>query len=377
MNAQGLRDLGRAALLPLLSIFTALLAGGIIIWLSGPRLSGDWLGVKFVLDGYGGLFQGALGTPKAISGTLVRATPLIFAGLAVALAFRCGLFNIGVEGQLALGALLAAWVGVNLAGLPALLLLPLTLLAGALGGFVWGMLPGILKARTGAHEVITTIMLNYIAAQLGGYLLTGPWRDPSPNNVTAQTSRIAEAARLPLLPAWPLPNLHWGVVLAFLAALAMWYFLWKTTWGFEIRTVGANSSAAKYAGINVTRNIVLAMALSGLLAGMGGAVQVAGVNYRATLGFNVGYGFDGIAIALLGRTTPLGTVLAALLFGALRNGATLMQFRTQISADIISVIQALILIFVAAEQIIRWLYRVPKQRDEAGQAALSKGWGKS
>jgi ABC-type uncharacterized transport system permease subunit len=373
MNAQMFRRLGRAILLPFLSIFTALLVGGVIIWLSGPKLNGDWFGVKFVLDGYAGLFLGAFGTQKAIVGTLVRATPLIFAGLAVALAFRCGLFNIGVEGQLALGALFAAWVGVNLTGLPAILHLPLTLLAGALGGFLWGMIPGALKARTGAHEVITTIMLNYIAAQLAGYLLTGPWRDPNPTNVTAQTSKIAEAARLPML----LPGLHWGVVLAFLAAVAVWYFLWKTTWGFEIRTVGANASAAKYAGINVARNIILAMALSGMLAGLGGAVQVSGVNYRSTLGFNIGYGFDGIAIALLGRTTPLGVVLAALLFGGLRNGATVMQFRTQISADIISVIQALILIFVAAEQIIRWLYRVPKQRDEVGQAALSKGWGKS
>jgi len=373
MNAQMFRRLGRAVLLPFLSIFTALLVGGVIIWLSGPKLNGDWFGVKFVLDGYAGLFLGAFGTQKAIIGTLVRATPLIFAGLAVALAFRCGLFNIGVEGQLALGALFAAWVGVNLTGLPAILHLPLTLLAGALGGFLWGMIPGALKARTGAHEVITTIMLNYIAAQIAGYLLTGPWRDPNPTNVTAQTSKIADAARLPML----LPGLHWGVVLAFLAAVAVWYFLWKTTWGFEIRTVGANASAAKYAGINVARNIILAMALSGMLAGLGGAVQVSGVNYRSTLGFNIGYGFDGIAIALLGRTTPLGVVLAALLFGGLRNGATLMQFRTQISADIISVIQALILIFVAAEQIIRWLYHVAKQRDEVGQAALSKGWGKS
>jgi simple sugar transport system permease protein len=373
MNAQRLRSLGRGALLPFLSIFTALVAGGIIIWLSGPRLAGDWLGLKFVLDGYAGLFQGALGNQKAIIGTLVRATPLIFAGLAVALAFRCGLFNIGVEGQLALGALVAAWIGVNLTGLPAIIHLPLTLLGGMLGGFLWGVIPGILKARTGAHEVITTIMLNYIAAQLTGYLLSGPWRDPNPTNVTAQTSRIAEAARLPAITA----NLHWGVVLAFLAALAVWYFLWKTTWGFEIRTVGANAAAAKYAGINVTRNIVLALALSGMLAGLGGAVQVAGVNYRNTLGFNVGYGFDGIAIALLGRNTPLGTVLAALLFGALRNGATVMQFRTQISADIISVIQALILVFVAAEQIIRWLYRVRVTPDSTAQATLSKGWGKS
>ncbi|HEU5102043.1 MAG TPA: ABC transporter permease, partial [Roseiflexaceae bacterium] len=210
-------------------------------------------------------------------------------------------------------------------------------------------------------------------AQLAGYLLNGPWKDPNPNNVTAQTPRIAEAARLPAL----LPGLHWGVVLAFVAAFAVWYFLWKTTWGFEIRTVGSNSSAAKYAGINVSRNVVLAMALSGMLAGLAGAVQVAGVNYRSTLGFNVGYGFDSIAIALLGRNTPLGVVLSALLFGGLRNGATVMQFRTQISADIISVIQALILIFVAAEQIIRWLYRIRVPRDAGERATLSKGWGKS
>ena len=373
MDRQTLRRLGPTVLLPLLSVFTALVVGGVIIWLAGPRFQGEWFGLEFVLDGYAGLFQGAFGSQKAIIGTLVRATPLIFAGLAVALAFRCGLFNIGVEGQLGIGVLAAAWAGVSLAGLPAVILVPLTLLAGAIGGFLWGIIPGYLKARTGAHEVITTIMLNYIAAQIAGFLLTGPFRDPSPTNVTAQTPKIGEGARLPFL----LPGLHWGVVLAFLAAVAVWYFLWKTTWGFEIRTVGANSSAAKYAGINVPRNVVLALGLSGLLAGLAGAVQVAGVNYRGILGFNVGYGFDGIAIALLGRTTPLGTVLAALLFGSLRNGATVMQFRTQISADIISVIQALILIFVAAEQIIRWIYRIPKARDEVGQAALSKGWGKS
>jgi len=373
MNAQGLLRPVRAALLPLLSILTALIVGGVIIWLAGPKLNGDWLGVKFVLDGYAGLFQGAFGSQKAIISTLVRATPYIFAGLAVALAFRCGLFNIGAEGQLALGALFAGGVGFSLHGLPPLIHLPLTLLAGMLGGFLWGMIPGILKARTGAHEVITTIMLNYIAAQLTGYLLNGPWKDPNPNNVTAQTPKIAEAAHLPLL----LPGLHWGVILAFLAAIAVWFFLWKTTWGFEIRTVGANAAAARCAGINVSRNIVLAMGLSGMLAGLAGAVQVAGVNYRTILGFNAGYGFDSIAIALLGRNTPLGVVLSALLFGGLRNGATLMQFRTQISSDIISVIQALILIFIAAEQIIRWIYRVRVPSGLSEQVTLSKGWGKS
>jgi simple sugar transport system permease protein len=306
-------------------------------------------------------------------GTVVRATPYIFAGLAVALAFRCGLFNIGAEGQLLIGTLGAAGIGFGLKGLPAVVHLPLTLLGGMASGFVWGAIPGLLRARTGAHEVITTIMLNYIAAQIAGYLLNGPWKDPDPLNVTAQTPEIAEAARLPAL----LPGLHSGVVLALLTAVAVWYFLWKTTWGFEIRTVGANSAAAAYAGIGVSKNIVLALGLSGLLAGLAGAVQVAGVNYRSTLGFNVGYGFDSIAIALLGKNTVIGVVLASLLFAALRNGATLMQFRTQISADIISVIQALILIFIAAEQIIRWIYHVRAAPGLGDEAALGKGWGKS
>lgn len=373
MNANRLKRAGRGMVVPMLAIFTALLASGVIIWLAGPKFRGEWLGLKFVWDGYSGLLKGAFGSRSAMIGTVVRATPYIFAGLAVALAFRCGLFNIGAEGQLLIGTLGAAGIGFGLKGLPAVVHLPLTLLGGMASGFVWGAIPGLLRARTGAHEVITTIMLNYIAAQIAGYLLNGPWKDPDPLNVTAQTPEIAEAARLPAL----LPGLHSGVVLALLTAVAVWYFLWKTTWGFEIRTVGANSAAAAYAGIGVSKNIVLALGLSGLLAGLAGAVQVAGVNYRSTLGFNVGYGFDSIAIALLGKNTVIGVVLASLLFAALRNGATLMQFRTQISADIISVIQALILIFIAAEQIIRWIYHVRAAPGLGDEAALGKGWGKS
>ena len=375
MNVQRLRHVARAALIPALAIFTALVVGGLIVWLAGPRFGGEWLGLRFVWEGYTGLLRGALGSQAAIIGTLVRATPYIFAGLAVALAFRCGLFNIGAEGQLLIGSLAAAGVGFRFgeAGLPILIHLPLTLLAGMAAGFAWGAIPGFLKARTGAHEVITTIMLNYIASQSTGYILNGPWKDPSPLNVIAQTPRIAESARLPAL----LPGLHWGVVLALVVAVGVWYFLWKTTWGFEIRTVGANSAAAAYAGIAVSRNVVLALGLSGLLAGLAGAVQVAGVNYRNTLGFSAGYGFDSIAIALLGKNTVLGVVLSALLFAILRNGATQMQFRTQISADIISVIQALILIFIAAEQIVRWIYRIRVSADTGGPATLSKGWGKS
>jgi simple sugar transport system permease protein len=363
----------RGALIPVLATFTALLAGAIIIWLAGPKLSGEWLGLRFVWDGYSGLLSGAFGSQAALLGTLVRATPYIFAGLAVMLAFRCGLFNIGAEGQLLLGALGAAGVGFGLQGLPTVVHLPLTLLGGMAGGFVWGAIPGFLKARTGAHEVITTIMLNYIASQIGSYLLGGPWRDPNPLNVVAQTPRIAENARLPMI----VPGLHSGVVLALIVAVCVWFFLWKTTWGFELRTVGASSAAAAYAGMGVSRNVLLAMGLSGMLAGLAGAVQVAGVNYRSTIGFNTGYGFDSIAIALLGKNTVLGVVLSAILFAALRNGATQMQFRTQISADIISVIQALILIFIAADQIVRWLYRVRTSSGLGEQATLSRGWGKS
>ena len=362
----------RAALVPILAIFTALLVGAVIIWLAGPKSHGEWFGFRFVWLGYTGLLKGAFGTRTAIIGTLVRATPYVFAGLAVMLAFRCGLFNIGAEGQLLMGALFAAVAGFGIKGLPAVIHLPLTILSGMAAGFIWGAIPGFLRARTGAHEVITTIMLNYIASLVAGYLLNGIWKDPNPLNVIAQTPKIATTAQLPLLTR----GLHSGVLLALLAAVGVWFFLWKTTWGFEIRTVGANSAAAAYAGIGVSRNIILALGLSGMLAGLAGAVQVAGVNYRSTLGFNTGYGFDSIAIALLGKNSVLGVVLSALLFAALRNGATQMQFRTQISADIISVIQALILIFIAADQIIRWLYRLRAPSAIGEQATLTRGWGK-
>jgi simple sugar transport system permease protein len=372
MKAAQVRSALDTVLVPFLAIVTALVAGGVIIWLAGPKLGGEWFGVRFVVDGYGGLLAGALGTRAALFGTLIRATPYIFAGLAVALAFRCGLFNIGAEGQLLVGAICAAGIGFGIGGLPAVVHLPLALAGGMAGGFVWGFIPGVLRARTGAHEVITTIMLNYVAAQVGGFLLNGPWKDPAPLNVVAQTPKIASAAQLPAI----LPGLHAGVLLAGLAAITVWYFLFKTTWGFELRTIGANSAAAAYAGMNVSRHIAFALGLSGMLAGLAGAVQVTGVNYRSTLGFNVGYGFDSIAIALLGKNSPIGVVFAALLFGALRNGATLMQFRTQISADIISVIQALILVFVAAEQIVRWLYRIKDLPLPSQQPALTRGWGK-
>ncbi|MBN1933046.1 MAG: ABC transporter permease, partial [Anaerolineae bacterium] len=220
------------------------------------------------------------------------------------------------------------------------------------------------------HEVINTIMLNYIALNLTSFLLNGPMKDPNPLNVSARTPAIAESARIP--PIFSAYRLHWGFVLALVVAVIVWWVLNKTTLGFEIRTAGANPDAARYAGVNVGRTIVISMTLSGILAGMAGAVEVTGLNYRHELGFSVGYGFDAIAIALLGKTSPLGVVLASLLFAAMRNGASRMQFLTQIPVDIISVIQALILLFVAADAIIRWLYRI-KAKEE--KLVLTRGWG--
>lgn len=359
--------LGQKILVPVLAVFTALVIGGLMILISGGN----------PLEAYRGLLEGAFGSPKAISETFVWSTPYIFAGLAVALAFKGGLFNIGAEGQLALGALAAAWLGYGLPKMlgmtiPAIIHVPICVLGGALAGGLWGAIPGWLKARFGAHEVINTIMMNYIALGLVAFLLNGLMKDPSPTNVSARTPEIAETARIATIFASPALRVHWGAVLAFIVAFLVWWLLWKTTRGFEIRTVGMNPDAARYSGVNVGRTIILTMFLSGTLAGLAGAVEVTGLNYRHELGFALGYGFDAIAIALLGRTHPFGVVLAAILFGAMRSGATRMQFLTQIPVDIISVVQALILLFVAADEIIRYIYRIRTPKEEV---IMTRGWG--
>jgi simple sugar transport system permease protein len=371
----------REMAVPILAILTALILGGLIIMLTsgdfGRLASGTPLGELKVVQAYIGLIKGAFGSPQAIATTLVKATPYIFAGLAVALAFKCGLFNIGAEGQIALGALCSAFVGYSLQGVPIWIHLPLTLSAGVVGGALWGALPGALKAYTGAHEVITTIMFNYLALQFVQLMLSGPMKDKNPSIVVSQTPKLPQSAWLPML----IPNLglHSGVILALAVAALIWFFLWKTTWGFEIRTVGANPNAARYAGISVARNIILAMAISGGLAGLGGAVEVTGVDLQGTrylaLGFSSGYGFDAIAVALLGRSHPAGVVAAALLFGALRAGTRQMQSASEIPGDIISVIQGLILLFVAADAIVRYIYRLRATPSFAPTPALTTGWG--
>lgn len=393
----------RTISLPILSIFTALVLGAVFIVASdvdvlaawgdflnapGRALRMTWEAVSLA---YGALFTGSVVDPAILAAalrtgdpatwsraiqpfaeSLVATTPYIFAGLALALGFRCGLFNIGAEGQLFVGALASVWVGYSLKGLPAVIHLPLALGAGALGGAIWAGIPGLLKAKTGAHEVITTIMMNYIAFRLSDYLITGPMRRPG---FVPVTPFVQESARLLRFFSDPHIRLHAGFLLALAMAVLVWWFLFKTTLGFEIRTVGANPNAARYAGISVTRNYVFAMALSGALAGLAGTVQVLGVDYWLGQAFSSGYGFDSIALALLGKSHPLGVVLAALLFGTLRNGATRMQSVARIPVDIISIVQALVIMFIAAPAIIRAIYRVRAER-EIGEAVFTRGWGK-
>jgi simple sugar transport system permease protein len=318
---------------------------------------------------YAALAQGAFGSGQTISRTLEKATPLMLSGLAVAFAFKAGLFNIGAQGQLIFGAITSAWLGYSITGLPWYLHAPLALLGGAVAGGLFGAIPGALKAYTGAHEVITTIMLNFVAINITDYLADGPWKDPTPGNIVARTPAVLPSARLEDLGIIPV-----GFLIALLCAVGAWWLLWKTTIGFEIRTVGLNPHAARYAGIRVARTVILTMVLSGVLAGLGGSIETMGIIGRFQPGFNTGLGFEGITIALLGKTHPLGVVPAALLVGAMKAGANQMQFSAGVPAEIIDVIQALILFFVAAEIIVRWLIRQRAVEGEE-QIALSSGWG--
>lgn len=393
-----LRRLPGQLALPFLAVFTALLIGAFVVVLSDTALLALWASnpgeaagasLRAVLDGYGALIGGALGNPgtyaeaftsgdldqiklafRPVSETVLAATPLIFTGLAVALGFRSGLFNIGAEGQLYLGAIVATFVGFSVHGLPWFVHLPLTVAAGFLGGALWGFIPGLLKARTGAHEVITTIMLNYTAYQLVTWVLRQPFYQ-RPGRSDPVSPIIDPSAVLP--PLIEGLRMNWGFILALGAAALVSWLLYRSTLGFEFRAVGLNPSGARYAGMNISRTLVLTMAICGGLAGLAGATEIIGVNKSLTPGFSPGYGFDGIAIALLGGSSPLGVVLAALLFGGLRAGATPMQAATGIPIDLVVVIQALVIMFVAAPALIREIYRIKAKRT-TGTEILAQGW---
>lgn len=393
------RRIGQVALIPILAVVSGLIVGALIIAFTSEEVYAAWArspvqgvvaGLRVVGAAYGALFAGSIGDPGRIIGalqggdpldirrafnpfleSLVAATPYIFGGLAVALGFRTGLFNIGAEGQIFVGAICAAFVGYSIIGLPAIVHLPLALAAGGLGGAAWGFIPGWLKAKTGGHEVINTIMLNYIAFRLSDWLLSGPMKRPDSFNPVSPT--IQESAALPRFFEYPI-RFHAGFFIALAAAWLVYWLLFRTTIGFNLRTVGSNPNAARYAGINIVGNMVLAMSLSGALAGLAGANEVLGVNLNLAMAFSSGYGFDSIALALLGKSHPLGVVLAALLFGTLRNGATRMMVVSSIPIDIISVLQALILAFIAAPAIIRTIYRL-RAPAEGVEGVFVRGWG--
>jgi general nucleoside transport system permease protein len=330
-----------------LAIVLGLLSGAILIVFS-DLMRGNSLNLMLPIEAYAALLNGSLGSIQAIGATLNSATPLIFTGLAVAFGFRAGLFNIGANGQFLFGAFFAAVVGsMPIAPFPIHAFLALA--AGFLGGFLWGFIPGILKAWRGAHEVVTTIMLNFIAFSFLALMASTWFKDPGAS--FPKTRDTLASAVLPVIITDS--RLHAGILLALLTALVVWFVLFKTTLGFEIRTVGINPFAARYAGIRPGFITILTMSVSGALAGLGGAVQTLGVQRNYPAEYLINLGFDGIAVALVGRAHPLGVIGAALLFGALRAGAGSMQRATGIPTDIIAILQAFIILFVAADAVLR------------------------
>ena len=375
-------------------IRVVLLVLGILISI-GLLISAGWKEVLVnALDSatlaYGSMLSGSIGSFKEIgasfasgdmqmisdalyplSESLVAATPYILSGLAVAIAFRCGIFNIGTEGQIILGALFATIAGYGVKGLPAFIHIPLVMLAGALGGALWAFIPAILKTKFKANEVINTIMLNYVAFRLSEYLLNGPIRRP--DQTEPFSPYIEVSARLPRFFLYP-NRLHLGIIIAIAIAVFLWWFLFKTTIGLEIRLVGQNKNSAKYAGININKSYLIAFCLSGALAGLAGANEIAGVNYYLSGTISPGYGFDAISLSILGNNHPLGVILTALLFGTLRNGGTRMQNLAQVPVEIITVVQSLVIAFIAAPVIIKTLFRLKGNTGE--KLVVTKGWGK-
>src|ERR1044072_3635934 len=341
-----MKKLLRDLLFPLIAVLAAFVVGGILILLVGDN----------PIDAYGLLLGSALSWPDGIGYTLFLATPLIFTGLGVLVGFRCDIFNIGAEAQLYIGAFATAWVGITFAHLTSWLLVPFCFAAAIFSGAFWAAIPGVLKARFGSHEVINTIMLNFIAVALVSYFVQYHYKDPGPIMQTTMISEGAHIARLgKFVPGFPerIP-LNIAFLLALLCCLLVYLFLWRTKWGYEIRATGSNPSAAEYGGISIRKQIVLAMAVSGALAGMVGINEVLGYRYRYYHEFSAGYGVTGIAVALLGRNPPLGVFLAALLFGMLiRGGIFVDAFSQHVIKDLVVDWQAILLLFVAAEALFR------------------------
>jgi len=389
----------RGLLLPALALVTAFIVGALVIVLTDFELLGLWasdpgaaIGASWssIAATYGALLKGSIGDPGRLiaavasmdgdalksalvplSETVVSATPLILTGLSVALAFRVGLFNIGAEGQLYIGSLLAVIVGFSIVGVPWFIHLPLAIGAGFVGGALWGFVPGILKARTGAHEVIVTIMLNYVAYNLISFALRTDLVQREGRSDAI--SKIVEPTAA-LVPIFDGLRANWGILIALAAAVAVWWLVFRSTKGFEFRAVGFNPRAARYAGMSISWSTVTSMLIAGGLAGLAGAAVILGGSRTLSPGFSPGYGFDGIVVALVGNTRPLGVVAAAFLFGALRAGATPMQAATGTPLDLVVIIQALVILFIAAPGLVRAIYRIRRERT-TGTEVFAKGWG--
>jgi ABC-type uncharacterized transport system permease subunit len=337
----------RELLFPLIAVVAAFIVGGILILIIGDN----------PIEAYRLLFGSALSWPVGIGYTLFYATPLIFTGLAVLVAFRCGLLNIGAEGQLYIAAFATAWVGITFANLSPWILIPLCFIAAIVGGGVWGAIPGILKARFGSHEVINTIMLNFLAVALLSYFTQYHYK--TPGDPIMESLPIGQGAHIPRLGKFihGMPEfipLNVAFILALVCCGLVYIFLWRTKWGYELRATGANPSAAEYGGISVRKQIVIAMTISGALAGMVGINEVLGYRYRYYDGFSDNYGFTGIAVALLGRNHPVGVIISALLFAILqRGGIPVDAFTQHVTKDIVQVLQGTIILFVAAEAFFR------------------------
>ncbi|WP_407270971.1 ABC transporter permease [Radiobacillus sp. PE A8.2] len=340
--------MGSAITSSILSLILAFLFSGLVLLLAGYS----------PVAAYGAIAQGAFGDLDALANTLAKATPIMFTGLAVAIAFRGGLFNIGAEGQLYLGAFTAAIVGIYLNGLPGVIHIVVVMIAAGLVGSAWSFLAGFIKVKWRAHEVIVTIMLNYIAILLTEYLVNYVFKA---EGMVPRTEMVAKSVYLPQLV--PHSQLTIGIFFAIAACLFMYWFFRYHVYGYEIRAIGLNPTAAKTGGINHGKRIMLTMAISGFVAALAGAVEVIGVHHYFINGLSPGYGFDGIAVAVLGRNNPIGVIFSAILFGALRAGGMRLDRSTEIPADFVIIIQALVIIFVATP----WVIKVIKSKKKGGE----------
>lgn len=340
--ARALRELA----VPVVSVMLALGIGSLVMLAAGYD----------PLAAFAAMFKGAFGGGRQIGETLLRATPLMFTGLAVAYGFRAGLFNIGAEGQLFLGGLSAAWLGLVLAGLPQPFNIIMMLVAGAAIGAAWAFVPALLKAKVGAHEVITTMMFTYIGKYIVSWLVTGPLRAPGQIPQTVQLPAESTLPRMhEVFGFLAVSRVHFGFVVAVVLALFIWWVLKYTTLGYESRAVGYNPWASETGGISVSATTIKALCISGALAGLAGVTEVMGVHHRLFDQFSAGFGFTGIAVALLAKNNPVGVIAAAILFGALSAGSGTMQLEAEVPAKVIFIIQALIIFLVAAEQLARWI----------------------